>query len=168
KEGEIAQSGEALFEQVARPVPPGRSQQFGDYAFRESEADQVGGHTGDYRIRRDILRYYGRGAQNGARANGNPWHHNGTVSYPHVVADCDLVSPTPVEKSLLVLGGHAELGPAVGYVVLRNALHWMIARIEADVGRDRAELADIAVDDLVITGRVAVIADSRLDDRAIG
>ena len=53
---------------------------------------------------------------------------------------------------------HAEFGTAIGEVVLGGSPSWVVARIQAGVVGDGAELADVRVHDVATVAQVGIVA----------
>src|SRR5688572_9794752 len=78
---------------------------------------------------------------------------------PDVMADAHrLALPPRLESGVDAQPAEIFVRP-VAHLVLRDALDRMLQRIDAGVGRDRAELADLRVDRLRIALEIAEIAD---------
>jgi hypothetical protein len=84
---------------------------------------------------------------------------------PDIVADYHLVAATPVEEVALVVAEPVGCR-AVDEVMLARAPHRVIAGVDAHGCRDRAEFADVGVDDVAVVDDVAERAEGRLGELA--
>ena len=84
---------------------------------------------------------------------------------PDIVADRHAVAPAPVEEVVLVLA-EAVGRRAIDEVMLARAPHRVVAGVDAHRRRDRAELADLGIDDVAVVDDVAECTEGHLGELA--
>ena len=88
------------------------------------------------------------------------------MSDPGIVPDGNPVPGTPIEEALVILFALEILRGAIGEVVQRRPLHWVHAGINAHIGGDIGELADLAIGNLRAADAVGIVTKRRVRNGA--
>ena len=142
-----------------RPVPPGHLDQRRGDIRRKALAQDARGRTGDDRIGGHVAGDHGIGTDDRAVADGNAGHNDCAMADPDIIADGD-ARGLPVRPVAGIDAVETEIFVRpVGDLVRGDALHRMFERVDADIRRNRAELADGRVDRLAMALEIGEVAD---------
>jgi hypothetical protein len=132
--------------------------------FRVTALDDFCGHAGNDRIGRHVLGDDGRRADHRAIADGDAGHDHRAMADPHIVPDGHVMIAPPLEKFRVIAQVEPDLTRAIAVVMLAGAPSGVVARIDADECRNRAELSDRGVNDRAVMDDIAVIAERGFGD----
>jgi hypothetical protein len=85
------------------------------------------------------------------------------VSNPYIVPNDTFVFTPPIKEGMVIIS-KPKLLAAISHVVLSDTPHWMITGVDTDMRRDRTKFSNLAIDDAGISGGIAVVAKTGLDD----
>jgi hypothetical protein len=103
-------------------------------------------------------------AYNCAVANRNTRHIRHSMANPYIVTNYHFLRPSPIKYFLIQLGARIDLirSAAVGYVMLGNPPHRMIAGINTHMRGNGTEFTHIGIMNVYLIHQVRVIIYRRV------